>query len=253
MAALGGRAQLSWNNRDREADVHRRQFWIAGAASAALVSFGTHATAAKSPDSWDGLVKAKSKRLDLVYLQPGADFRAYSKVMLDPTEIAFEKNWRRDYNNSTMGLSQRVSDTELQKLIAQGVVAATDLFAEAWTEGGYPVVTEPGPDVMRLRTAILNIRVSAPDRPTAGRSYSFSDEAGSATLVVEARDSETGAVMGRAVDGRIAGDTTIGWRNKITNRSDFRQLVKSWAKQSVRGLEELKSLSPITEAGLKAR
>ena len=41
----------------------------------------------------DGLVRVKSKRLDVVYLQPGADFRSYTKVMLDPTEVAFAKNW----------------------------------------------------------------------------------------------------------------------------------------------------------------
>src|SRR6476659_3966380 len=92
--------------------------------------------AAKPPATWDGLVQVKSKRLDLVYLQPGADFRGYTKVMLDPTEIAFEKNWRREYNNTTLGLSQRVSETELQKLIVEGVQKATDLFAEACTEGG---------------------------------------------------------------------------------------------------------------------
>jgi hypothetical protein len=233
--------------------VHRRHFWLAGAASTLMIGFGGSAAAAKAPESWDGLVKAKSKRLDLVYLQPGADFRGYTKVMLDTTEVAFEKNWRRDYNSTTMGLSQRVSDTELQKVIAEGVTKATDLFAEACTEGGYPVVTEPGPDVLRLRTGIVNIKVTAPDRPTAGRGYSFAEEAGWATLVVEVRDSQTGALMGRAVDGRVAGDTTVGWRNRMTNRSDFRQVVKSWAKTSVRGLDELKALSPINEAGLKAR
>ena len=47
--------------------------------------------AAKPPLNWDGLVQVKAKRLDLVYLQPGADFRGYTKVMLAPTELAFEK------------------------------------------------------------------------------------------------------------------------------------------------------------------
>jgi hypothetical protein len=218
-----------------------------------MATAATEASAAKPPALWDGLVRVKSKRLELVYLRPGADFRPYTKVMLDPTEVAFEKNWRRDYNNTTMMLGQRVSDTELQKVIAEGVVKATDLFEEACTEGGYPVVTAPGPDVLRMRTAVLDIRVSSPDRPTAGRSYSFSDEAGSAMLVVEVRDSETGAIMGRAVDGKVAGDTTVGWRNKISNRADFRRIVKDWARISVRGLAELKALSPINDSGVTSK
>jgi hypothetical protein len=40
--------------------------------------------AAAPPTEWDGLVQVPSKRLDHVYLQPGADFRGYTKVMLDP-------------------------------------------------------------------------------------------------------------------------------------------------------------------------
>jgi hypothetical protein len=233
--------------------VDRRRFWIACAASSLAAGLAPAAAAAKAPETWDHLVKVKSKRLELVYLAPGADFRPYKRVMLDPTEVAFEKNWRRDYNNTTMGLSQRVSETELEKLIAQGVVAAGDLFAAAWTEGGYPVVTAPGADVLRVRTGIMNIRVTSPDRPMAGRSTSFANEAGFATLVVEVRDSQTGAIMGRAVDGRVAGDTSVGWRNRVTNRSDFRQVVKGWAKTSVRGLAELKTLSPVNQEGLAAR
>jgi hypothetical protein len=230
--------------------VNRRGLGIAALVLGATGGAVSAARAAKAPVEWDGLVKVKSKRLDAVYLAPGADFRPYAKVMLDPTEVAFEKNWRRDYNNSGLTLSQDVSEKELQTLIAQGVTAATDLFDEAYREGGYPVVQQAAPDVLRVRTAIANIRVSAPDRPTAGRSYSFANEAGSATLVVEVRDSTTNALMGRAVDSRVAGDTTIGWRNRVTNRSDFRRLVKSWAKIGVNGIGELKTLSPIDTAGV---
>jgi hypothetical protein len=203
------------------------------------------AYAAKPPIAWDGLVQVKSKRLDYVYLQPGADFRGYSKVLLDTPEVAFQKNWARDYNSTTRALSTRISDREVQEAVSQGVTAAGDIFADAWTKGGYAVVNAPGPDVLRVRTGILNIRVSAPDRPSAGRLHTFADEAGSATLFVEARDSITGALLGRAVDQRIAGDNSAAWRTSVSNRSDFRQLVQTWAAISVRGMAELKALSPI--------
>jgi hypothetical protein len=220
-----------------------RRLYIAALAAACALGSGT-ALAAKAPANWEGLALAKSKRFDAVYLQPGADFRGYTKVMLDPTEVAFEKNWRRDYNTTTMGLSSRVSEADLQKTIARAVEAANDIFIEAAQEAGYPVVTEPGPDVLRVRTGVVNIRVNAPERRTAGRSYSFSDEAGQATLVVEVRDSMTGAVLGRAVDGRVVGDNMTAWRTSVSNRSDFRIQVKKWAEASMNGLNELKKLSP---------
>ena len=215
-------------------------------AAVATVSVVTGpAAVAKPPTNWDGLTQVKSKRLDLVYLQPGADFRGYSKVLLEPTEVAFAKNWQRDYNRSTSSLSSRVSDSEIQDAITKGVKAGDDIFAQAWTKGGYEVVTEPGPDVLRVKTGVVNITVNAPDQPVAGRSYNFSGEAGYATLFVEARDSQTGALLGRAVDQGIAGDNSAAWRTASSNRSDFRDLVQHWADVSVRGMSELKALSPI--------
>ncbi len=136
----------------------------------------------------------------------------------------------------------RVSDREVQEAVTEGVRAASDIFTDAWTKGGYAVVTEPGPDVLRIKTGIINITVSAPDQQSAGRSYSFSGEAGFATLFVEVRDSLTGALMGRAIDQGIAGDNSQAWRTAMSNRADFRQLVENWAKISVRGVTELKSL-----------
>ena len=201
--------------------------------------------AAKPPTNWDGLVQVKAKRLDLVYLQPGADFRGYTKVILAPTELAFEKNWQRDQNRTSRALSSRISDSDIQNALKQGVAAADDIFADAWTKGGYTIVTEPGPDVLRVNTGIVNIRVSAPDQQTAGRSYNFAGEAGSATLFVEARDSMTGALLGRAIDQKIAGDNSTAWRTSSSNRADFRAMAERWASASVRGIEELKSLSPI--------
>jgi hypothetical protein len=201
--------------------------------------------AAKPPLNWDGLVQVKAKRLDLVYLQPGADFRGYTKVMLAPTELAFEKNWQRDYNRGTRALSSRISDRDVQEALTKGVAASNHIFADAWTKAGYAVVTDPGPDVLRVNTGIVHIRVSAPDQPTAGRAYNFAGEAGSATLFVEARDSLTGALLGRAIDQRVAGDNSAAWRTSSSNRGDFRAMVERWATASVRGMDELKSLSPI--------
>lgn len=215
------------------------------AAIAGMTLLAGSAADAKAPATWDGLVQVNSKRLDLVYLQPGADFRGYTKVLIEPTEVAFQKDWQRDYNRDTRSLSGRVSDSDMRRAITEGVKAAHDIFAEAWTKGGYSVVAAPGPDVLRVRTGVVNIWLNAPDTQTAGRSYTFSEEAGRATLFVEARDSLTGALLGRAVDQAIVGDSMSLWRTSVSNRADFREQVERWADISVRGMAELKSLSPI--------
>ena len=220
------------------------------AICAALCVIGTAAPPAFSapaaaPASWDGLTKVPSKRMDAVYLLPGADFRAYTKVMLDPTEVAFRKNWVRDYNADSMGLENRISSSDAQKMLDKARTGFEEIFTKAYTDAGYQVVTTPGPDVLRLRTGVANLYVSAPDLRTAQRSRTYSRDAGSATLILEARDSETGALLGRAVDSRIAGDAGPYIRNSVTNRSDFEEMFRNWAKISINGLAELKAMSPI--------
>src|SRR5882757_4630346 len=77
--------------------------------AALAISAPTSLHAAKAPPTWDNLVQVKSKRADAVYLLPGADFKPYTKIMLDQTEVAFRKNWLRDYNSSTTSLGSRIS------------------------------------------------------------------------------------------------------------------------------------------------
>jgi hypothetical protein len=150
----------------------------------------------------------------------------------------------RDYNSTQRGISGRVSDSDVQRVIAEGAKAATAIFTEAFTQGGYPVVAAPAEDVLRVRTGIVNLSVKAPDMRTAGRSRVYAEDAGQASLIFEVRDSMTAALLGRAVDHRLAGDTGAFIRNSVTNRADFRQLVKLWAKNSVLGLNTLKESPP---------
>jgi hypothetical protein len=210
------------------------------------ISSTTPVLAAKPPATWDNLVRVPSKRIKLVYLAPNADFRPYNKVMLDPVEIAFEKDWRRNYNNANRNPQARLSDSDVEKASSEASKAVEGIFTKALTEGGYTVVSASGPDVLRLRVGVIDISVNAPDVMTAGRSRTYAPEAGYATLVVEARDSVSGAILGRAADRQVAGDSgmTIMSRSSVTNRGDFRRIAASWAKSVVRGMNELKARTP---------
>ena len=102
--------------------------------------------------------------------------------------------------------------------------------------------------VLRIRTGVIDLAVNAPDIKSANRTYSASWEAGEATLVIEARDSQTGALLGRALDRRLAGDTMPYLRNSVTNKADFKSLFRKWAKLSVDGLKRLQAQSPVNIA-----
>ena len=43
-------------------------------------------------DNWEGLVRVRSEKIEFVYLAPGADFRPYTKVLLEPSEMATKED-----------------------------------------------------------------------------------------------------------------------------------------------------------------
>lgn len=199
----------------------------------------------KLPGTWDGLVEVKSKRMDAAYLAPGADFRGYTRVMVDPPEVAMKKNWVRDQNDSRTGMN-RVTDKDGQRIMDAARENYADVFETALTRAGYALAMAPAPDVMRISTAVINIDVTAPDVMSAGRSVTIAADAGEATLVLEVRDSVTNALIARVLDRRETNGMPQRM-NSVTNVADFRQLFGAWSSAVTRGLEALKAHSPIPD------
>jgi hypothetical protein len=206
----------------------------------------TTAAADDWAESWDGLVRVKPKRMDAAYVLPGADFRPYTKIMIDPSHVEFRKGWLKSMNESKRDVSSRVTEEDAAQILAAARSNFDDLFRKAYEKAGLDVVTAPGPEVLRLSTAVINLYLNAPDPMQAGRSTSYTANAGEATLVLEARDSSTGALLGRVVHRRETQDTQgLQVTTRVTNLADFRTLFDRWAKISVKGLNELKELSPV--------
>jgi len=206
-----------------------------------------HAKAQDEPNgTWDGLVEVKPKRIDAGFLLPGADFRPYKKIMMDPVEVAFKKDWMKDYNRDTATLSQRLTQEDIDKIAKAARENFEEVFTEVYREAGLEIVTTPGPDVLRLRPGVMDLYIVAPDNMTAGRSRTYTTEAGEALLFLEVRDSTTGALLGRALDRRNTRYTgQVQLSNRVTNLSDFRTLFKQWADISVKGFQELRDMSPV--------
>src|SRR3954464_9286923 len=147
--------------------------------------------------SYDGLEKIKVKDIDLAYARPGATLAGYKHVMLDPVDVAFRKNWApmRTGSNLPLGEGQ-------QEKIRTGIarVVAEEFTKTLQAKDGYDTVAESGPDVLRVKTHIINLYVNAPDTMTAGRSKTYTITAGEMTMFMELHDSETGELLARFVD-----------------------------------------------------
>jgi hypothetical protein len=230
--------------------VRHQLLVLAALAAAAQVSAPA---LAKATTEWDGLVHVKSKRLKAVFLLPGADFRDYTKVIIDPPESAFRKDWVRDFNRDSRNAGSRITDQKAAEVLASVNSGFAEILAEEFGKGGYEVVTAPGPDVLRIRTGVVDLDVKAPEPNGAGRVNVYSEEAGEATLIIEARDSLTNALLGRGVEARVAGYNNIYLRNRGTNRRDFELLFREWARASVQGLATLKDISPVDTNAIAKR
>jgi len=197
----------------------------------------------QTTNSPDGLVKVHSRRMDLAWLRPGADFRPYTKVIVDRTQVAFRPGWRRDYNMDA-SLGNRVSQAQAEEIMAAAQTNFDEVFRDAFRKAGYEVVTAVGPDVLRVNSSVLDLELNAPlGQNTMGVTGIIT--AGQAALIVEVRDSNTNALLGRVADRRATQNLGRQIASTATNVYDFRLLFDLWAGICTKALSELKSLSPI--------
>jgi hypothetical protein len=154
--------------------------------------------------------------------------------------VAFKKDWQRDQKRAGSRLS--VSSSEMERI----KTAVAELFQEVFTEelskdGGYEIVDTAGDDVLLVRPAIIDLDVTAPDSMSAGRSRTYTTSSGAATLFIEFYDSVTGDILGRVADRkaaeRMGGHMT--YSNRVTNKSDARKMMRSWAKLLRERLDEI--------------
>jgi len=211
--------------------MKRISSWSVLAVACMALSSGA-ALAKKPPQEWDGLSLVKLKGMDAAYARPGADFTTYNKVIIDPIEVAFSKNWDQKTTTSGSNIGRKIEPEKLEEIKTKLGQIAQETFTEVFSkDNGMQVVTTPGPDVLRFSSAIVDLWPRAVDTQEPGRSYTFTTSAGSAVLYAELKDSETGQLIGRVVDGREARNSgTMRWTNSVENTAEARAMVSDWAR-----------------------
>ena len=187
--------------------------------------------------SFDGLHLEDSKKVAILYAKPDADFSIYKRFIMLKTYVAFRKNWQRE----TKVAGRRVSNKGMEKIKLE----VADLFHETFKEqmeadDGYPMVTEAGDDVLIIRPAIIDLDITAPDIPVAGRTRTYVASAGAATLYLELFDSVSGEILARIIDRKaMRSYGYMHWSSSVTNRQEGTRLFKRWANMMREGLDEV--------------
>jgi hypothetical protein len=212
----------------------------------AILTTGSEALAKKPklPETThDGLVLVEKSKNDVVYLLPDVDMSPYNKIMLMEPHMAFHKDWQRWYNSSA-NMMDRISDRDMEKMLKRAKELFMSTFTKTLKNKGYPVVEEPGEDVLLIHPEVINIEVSVPDpdrRKGMGRGGVYSEYAGSMTFIMEAHDSVSGQILVRTVDTER--DIDQGWRiprDYTSNERAARMTFDMWAKRIANGLDKMK-------------
>jgi hypothetical protein len=206
------------------------------AAALACTTFATTAqtsaaqpkTRAQANTAWgeEGLEKRTIKGLDAVYARPGATLAAYKKVRLGPITVAFRKNWDRQVPGT-----MRVRADQQQRIKDQLAGLIRDEMTKQLKQGGYEVVTAPGADVLDVNLSIVDLYVTAPDLPTAGRVDVYAISAGEMTMIAELRDAASNDLVMRVYDHAEADESFRPKRiTNIDNKQEARAAAAAWAK-----------------------
>ena len=203
------------------------------AATLVLAVLCPSLAAGDSPSSpFPGLDLVPSKNVGTLYRRPDADLSTYNKILIGEPAVEFSKNWN-PRNYGTFGLSA----SQLTKIRVELADMAKSVFAKTLSDGGYEITTEAGDGVLVLTPNIVNVFINAPSVPTAGRSRTYTMNAGSATLALQVNDAVTGTLLVAAFDQQQSGTSTMQWATSVSNRMAAESMLKGWAEQLKRELD----------------
>lgn len=201
--------------------------------AAMLVTGAAHSqkpppTALDKQMAYDGLEAVTVRGISLAYKRPGASLAGYKRVMIDPVEVRFAKNWGQQNTGSRLPVSASYREdvrAGLSKVVRDEFVKALAM------KGGYPIADAAAPDVLRLKIYIVNLYINAPPNQGAGVSYSFVASAGEMTLFMELYDSETGQILARVADREEARTgATLQMASSVSNVGEAASIAAGWAR-----------------------
>jgi len=195
----------------------------------ASVARAADGSASGDTSAWSegGLQKLDMKSMDVVYARPGASLAEYHKVLLQPIQISFRRDWEK---RQLPGSRMRISAKDSQHIKDRLSKLVREQLTKELAAGGYELTDTAGDDVLEVQMAIVDLYVTAPKVAGAGAVDTYAVSAGEMSLVAELRDSVTSDVIARIFDHASAREST--WARRITsvdNAAEATTIAKAWA------------------------
>lgn len=216
--------------------------WIGVLLVSSLLLAGCAASGMKSVEKtgflrdYHLLQPGGADRAALLYVKPDADFKQYNKLMFDRVMVLFADN--AEYREIDPAVLKELTDYYQNALFTA-------------VKGGYEIVDQPGPGVLRVRAAITGVKPSKPVANTlstivpvgivaAGATKAVSDDnlgTGEASTEFELLDAMTGERVAAAVDRRQGGKSMF--RGKW---DDTKEAFDHWSKRFRQRLDETRGV-----------
>jgi len=218
---------------------------------AAALLAGTGGAAPKQPRietgpdaevTFDGLVRVQKSVVDAAWVKPTFDLTPYNKLMVVSQGVSFRKLEPVSEFQARKESQFPVKEENKERLSRE---LRTAFETELGKLERYEIVNAPGPDVLLLVGAVIDVVSNIPpdvDSARFGRGGVYLTSIGDATLVIELRDSESGEILARAADRRAAESPFAFEVNDVTAWAEVRRLASYWASQLRRRLEELEKV-----------
>lgn len=187
-------------------------------------------TTSSEPEfSHDGLQRVAVRGIDQAFVLPGTDLSGNRELYIRPVTVAFDPDWNPQRVGSRMPLPERERERIRQE--------TAELFDRAFQrEMGnsqhFRLVDQPGPGTLTLEPHIVGLVINAPEDRSAGtRQRVYVTDFGRVTLVAQLSDTDSGAVIARAVDRRQArGSGSFQFTDRMINAAQGERVFRDWAR-----------------------
>jgi hypothetical protein len=182
---------------------------------------GCSAAPPPTGDSDDGLQRVDATTFDELYVAPGVSLANYRRVMLDPVEIQFKKDWRKRHPN--------LSDRDFEGFRAELARTLRERLEKELAAGGYAIAESPDKDVIRLRATIEDADFAGHELFSDTKTYAYVD--GEMTLRIQGFDGPSGALVARARDHEEDSESYVLERaDRISAARNSERMFAKWAE-----------------------
>jgi hypothetical protein len=201
---------------------------VAIAAGCAASSGSPPSISPTAERSLDGLYRVDNSVLQFAEAKLDLDLSGYDAFMLGPVAVTYQKEpgvRTGASGDGNIALTERQMTTLKEVYLEEIEKALTE-------DGGYRLVTTPGPNVLRLDAYLLDLVMRVDIEATVGRSRAFTTSYGEVSMILELHDSESGQVLARVAERRDPTRNPNGMVeiSRTFVRADVTRMFRNWAQ-----------------------